>query len=379
MIYLDNSATTKPYREVIEKMSEISLNYYGNPSSLHTFGIEAEKLILQSRQKIASILNVTPIELIFTSGGTEANNLAIKGYIEANKRKGNHIITTKIEHPSVLEVYKYYETKGFRVDYLDVDKNGAIDINTLEKLISSETILISIIYVNNETGTIQPLDRVIEIRDLINQNAAIHIDAVQAYLKAPTDMKKLSGVDMMTISSHKIHGPKGVGALYIKKGTKINSIVLGGGQELKLRSGTENVPGIFGFGLASEITYNNISNNYNKVLELNSYFRELLTQKIDRFKIISPINGLPYILNIAFERVKSEVLLHHLETCEIFVSTGSACSSKKTHQSHVLKAMNVEKSYLEGAIRVSFSSFNKKEEVEKTIEAINRFIPILRY
>lgn len=377
-IYLDNAATTRAYDEVISYINEINDKYYGNPSSLHTKGIESEKLVKQARQRIAASLGVMPGEVLFTSGGTESNNTAIMGYLFANKRKGNHIITSAIEHPSVLEVYKHLSKNGYRVDILEVDSNGKIKLDMLEDLVSDETALVSLIYVNNETGAIQPVEEAAQIIKSRNNSAVFHVDGVQAYGKLQLNPKK-SGIDMVSISSHKIHGPKGVGALYIKSGIKVNPLLFGGGQENKLRSGTENVPGISGFGLAAEITFKSLEENNSKLSKLKRFFITQLEEKTDGYLVISPDDGSPYILNTAFSNLKSEVMLHHLEEKCIYVSTGSACSSRKNTASHVLKAMNIDSCYLQGALRFSFSQFINKEDIEYTVDAIKDIIPRIRY
>jgi cysteine desulfurase len=376
-IYFDNSATTRPYDEVIEYMAWVNRNMYGNPSSLHTKGIDAEKLVRDSRETIADSLKVNKNEIFFTSGGTESNNLAIRGYLQANRRKGKHIITSKIEHPSVLEVFKHLENIGYKVDYIEVDETGIVSLDALKSKITDDTALISIIYVNNETGAIQPVEKIAKIKNSVNRDAAFHVDAVQAYGKLEVYPNK-AGIDLMTLSSHKIHGPKGVGALYVNKSIKISPILFGGGQESLLRSGTENVPGICGFGKAVETIFKNIRENRSRMQNLRFYFIEMLKQVSEEYKIITPENSSPYILNVSFPRVKAEVLLHHLEEKSIFVSTGSACSSRKNLHSHVLSAMGLEKQYIEGAIRFSFTAENREEEVEKTIEALNEILPRIR-
>ncbi|MCX7842500.1 MAG: cysteine desulfurase [Clostridia bacterium] len=376
-IYLDNSATTKPFEEVTDYISEINRNCYGNPSSLHTKGIEAEKLVNKARRIIADSIGAEAKEIYFTSGGTEANNLAVLGYLEANIRKGKHIAASAIEHPSVLEIYKHLASKGYKVDYIKVDKSGIVDIEHLKSVISNETALISVMLVNNETGSVQPIETIVKLKNSINRDTAIHVDAVQAYGKMNINPAK-SGIDIMTVSSHKIHGPKGVGAIYVDKGVKIKPIIFGGGQESLLRSGTENVPGICGFSLAAEMMHSKIDLNISRVARLKKLFLELLESKLDDYCIISPENGFAYILSISFSGVKSEVLLHHLEERGIFVSTGSACSSRKNIHSHVLKAMGLKASDIDGAVRFSFSSFNTEEEIEQTVEALKEIVLKIR-
>lgn len=374
-IYLDNSATTKPYDEVIEYISQINKNVYGNPSSMHLKGLDSEKHIKSAREIIAKSLAVDNQEIYFTSGGTEANNLAIIGFLEANPRKGNKIITTKIEHPSVLEVYKHLMERGYIVDFVDVDDKGVINLNSLRDAINDNTALISIIYINNEIGSVQPISEIVEIKNSKDREIAIHLDAVQAYGKVKISPKKL-GIDLMSISSHKIHGPKGVGALYIKKGLKVKPVLIGGGQELSIRSGTENVSGICGFGMAADITTKKIEENYLRCMKIKEYFKNRLIEEFseDAF-IVSPKDASPYILNVSFSNIRAEVLLHHLEMENIFVSTGSACSSRKNSHSHVLKALGLRPERIDGAVRFSFSAFNSIKDMEYTINVLKEILP----
>ncbi len=375
-IYLDNSATTRQFDEVTALIADIASNKYGNPSSLHTKGIEAEKLVRSARETIASTLGTEPGEIYFTSGGTESNNLAIRGYLDANPRKGKHIITTKIEHPSVLELYHHLETLGFRVDYLDVDDNGRIIPEQLKTKICGETSLISVILVNNETGTIQHMEEISSIRDALNVQTVIHADAVQAYGKIMISPAK-AGIGLLSVSSHKIHGPKGVGALFVSKGTRIKPLFYGGGQETLLRSGTENVPGIAGFGLAAQLTFTRLDVSNERVSYLNHLLINRLAASGIAHHVNSPQDALPYITNISFENVKAEVLLHHLEQRGIFVSTGSACSSHKKNKSHVLSAMNIPPKFVEGAVRFSLSGDNTEEDIVLTVEALRDIIPVI--
>jgi cysteine desulfurase len=375
-IYLDNSATTKPYDEVVQYIYEVSKNFYGNPSSLHTKGIEAENLVKEARAQIANALKVDAKEICFTSGGTEANNLAILGYLKANPRSGKHIVTSEIEHPSVLEVYKQLETEGLRVDYIPVDRNGIIKLDELRNVLDTETALMSFMHTNNETGSVQPIEEIDKIRKTICPDAAFHVDYVQAFGK--TCIYPLNAnIDLLSFSSHKIHGPKGMGALYIKKGIKVKPILIGGGQETALRSGTENVPGICGFGLAAKKIFSKIDENYSIVNSLKEHFVLKIKDCFEDAVINSPEQALPYIINVSFPNLKSEVLLHHLEQKNIFVSTGSACSSHKNHHSHVLKAMGVSSKYIDGAIRFSLSASNTIEDMDETINALKEIIPVI--
>ncbi|RCX16862.1 cysteine desulfurase [Anaerobacterium chartisolvens] len=373
-IYLDNSATTRPYDEVLRYMNHVAGEVYGNPSSMHFMGIEAERLVKKARDTIAGSIGAQSREVYFTSGGTESNNLAIRGYLEANPRRGNHILTTKIEHPSVLEVFKYLSDKGYETEYVDVSSEGIIDVEDLRKKINSRTALISVIYINNETGSVQPVDEIVNIRNSVNKAAALHIDAVQAYGKIKFSPARM-GVDLMSLSSHKIHGPKGVGALYAGRHVKLRPLIFGGGQEALIRSGTENVPGICGFGLASEITLRNLEGNFQKAVRIKNMLKELIQSELTGYKIISPDDASPYILCVSFENIKAEVLLHHLEERNIFVSTGSACASRKDLHSHVLRAIGLEACYMDGPVRFSFSSFNEEEEIKEAVQAIKDILP----
>lgn len=377
VVYLDNSATTRPLDEVIDYMNDINRNTYGNPSSLHNMGMDAEKLIKKAREAVAGSLSVEPREIYFTSGGTESNNLAIRGFLNANPRRGKHLVTTKIEHPSVLEVYKYLEEQGFEVSYLDVGRSGIIDLDMLDKSIREDTSLISVILVNNEIGTIQPIEEIVKIRNRKNRSCAIHLDAVQAYGKIRIFPKKLD-VDMLSISSHKIHGPKGVGALYVNRNIRLKPVLFGGGQETGLRSGTENVPGICGFGLAAEFAFKRLDENYERVKGLKQYFISRISDYVENYSINSGEASLPYIINISFPGVRSEVLLHHLEERKIYVSTGSACSSRKNIHSHVLKAIGLCKPEIEGAIRLSLSGFNNESEIDEVLKALKDIVPRIR-
>jgi cysteine desulfurase len=369
-VYLDNSATTRPYDEVLLYMNHIAAEVYGNPSSLHLKGIEAERHVKKAREVIAGTLSAESENIFFTSGGTESNNLAISGYLRANAKKGKHLITTKTEHPSVLEVFKHLESSGYSVDYLDVNREGLVDAGRLEGLIRPETALISIIYINNETGAIQPLEDIIPIRNRKNPGAVLHVDAVQAYGKIDINLLNLK-IDLLTISSHKIHGPKGVGALYVRKGIKIFPLVYGGGQESGLRSGTENVQGICGFGKAAEICFANLKDTTKKVEILKKTLEDGIRSTVKNAVIISPAGSSPYILNVSFPGIKAEVLLHHLEQHNIFVSTGAACHSRQSTGSYVLKAMGFEERVVQGAVRFSFSSFNTVEQIRYTVETLS--------
>lgn len=376
-VYLDNSATTRVRKEVIEKMVEVLEKEYGNPSSLHLKGYQAEKLMKEARENVAKLINGDTEGIVFTSGGTESNNLALIGVAESLRKKGNHIISSTIEHPSVLNVLKYLEENGFEVTYLDVDKTGKVDIENLKRTITDKTILVSIMAVNNEIGTIEPIQEIGEVakeRDII-----FHVDAIQAVGKINVDVKK-QNLDMVSLSSHKIHGPKGVGALYIDKSVKIRPIIFGGGQEKNLRSGTENMPGIVGFGVASKLAQENFHENASKLMTLKKRLYEGIVSEIKDVHLNGPKieEGAPHILNISFAGIRGEVLLHSLEEKGIYVSTGSACSSKKKGQSHVLKAIGLKEDLIESAIRFSFGIFNTEEEIDYTISVLKEKVNFLR-
>lgn len=379
-VYLDNGATTRPSEEVIDIMLKSMRENYANPSSLHRKGVEIEKSIKRARKQISKALGVNEGEVYFTSGGTESNNLAILGALEGNKRKGNHIITTKIEHPSVLNVFNALEERGYDVSYLGVDRNGKIDVDELKSELRDETVLISIMYVNNEVGTVQPISEVAKIINRKKNKPLFHVDAIQAFGKIKFNIKKLN-VDLMSISGHKIHGPKGIGALYVKKGIKIKSMIYGGNQELGLRSGTENVPGILGLGIAAELVKNDFEFNAKKMEELKTRLLNGIQNNLEQIKVNGDaLQGTaPHILNISFEGIRGEVLLHTLEQDGIYVSTGSACSSnKKKTFSHVLKEMDLTEDQMEGAIRFSLSPNNTEEEIDYTIERLKHIVKDLR-
>lgn len=364
-IYLDNSATTRICSEAVEKMTYIINNVYGNPSSLHSKGLESEHEITHARKAIAGVLGVEPKELFFTSGGTEANNLAVFGAARAKKRLGNKIVTTAVEHSSVFESCKALESEGFEVEYLVPDKNGSINEEQLLNAIDEKTVLVTVMLVNNETGAIFPAEIINRIIKKKKSPALFHCDAVQAFGKIPVKPNKI-GCDLLTVTAHKIHGPKGTGALYIKKGTHIKPIIYGGEQEQKVRPGTEALPLICGFGAAAE-NIGNISQNLTKIRELRDYaVKRLLT--IDGTELNSPENALPYIINISAVGVRSETMLHFLEKKNIFVSSGSACAKGK--KSHVLSAMGISSERQDSALRISFSKCSTKEEVDELVKAI---------
>ena len=377
-VYLDNSATTKPYREVIGETVKYMAAHYGNPSSLHRMGIDAEKAMKEARKSVAASLGAKEEEVFFTSGGTEADNTALFGAVQARKRRGSKIITSQIEHPAILESCKKLEESGFRVEYIPVDRNGVIEMQALENALDEQTILISVMHVNNEVGSIQPLSKIIDLKNRFGGESGteilFHTDAIQSYGKLPV---QINGIDLMSVSGHKIHGPKGIGALFVRKGLNVQPYLFGGGQERGMRSGTENVPAAAGFGVAAEISRRNLSKRIESMKKVKTFLEEGILSEITDVRFNSTENGSPSILNVSFLGVRGEVLLHTLEQSEIYVSTGSACSSRKKGQSHVLKAMGLSDREIEGAIRFSFSEFNTTEEMEYVLgrlkEAVNKF------
>lgn len=377
-IYLDNSATTKVRDEVLVEMIDILKNDYGNPSSLHRMGLNIEKKIELARKNLAALINSSENEILFTSGGTESNNLAISGHI-AKLSKNNNIVTTAIEHPSVYNLYKQYEKKGYDVRYIDTDERGLIDFDSIKKLVDINTGLISIIYVNNEIGTIQKLDDIIKLVREINPSIKIHIDAIQALGKLPINMKKLN-IDTMSFSAHKIHGPKGVGALYINSRSNLEALMFGGYQERAIRPGTENTPGIIGFGKACELIKKEFNEEVKKLNTLKLTYAEKLRERIEDININSMLDerAAAHILSISFKHVKAEVLVHYLENYGIYVSTGAACSSKQKVENRTLSSIGLDDSFIDGTIRISFGYFNNIDEIDYTVEKISECVDDIR-
>lgn len=370
-VYLDNSATTRPLPEVVEAMVKTLQDNYGNPSSLHNKGLEAEKILKEARQKIARRLAASPEEIIFTSGGTESNNLAIKGIAYQYQNRGRHLITTEVEHPSVLESFLALEEEGFEVTFLKADRYGRISLEDLRESITPETILVSIMHVNNELGTIHPLADIGKIIKERNPNTFFHSDCIQSFGKMLIQPAR-NLVDLVSISGHKIHGPKGIGALYKRKGVELRALQTGGGQENGYRCGTENVPGIAGLIPALDALPDYTEQNpCNQELDrLRKYFINGL-EKIDRKVIInSPEDGAPHILSVSFPGTRGEVLVHSLEAKGVFVSTGSACHSKSREKSHVLRSIGLPMEQIDGTIRVSFSTYNTIEELDYALEVL---------
>jgi len=370
-VYLDNGATTKVDKEVVKAMLPYIDEIYGNASSLHQFGQQAKAALEASRETIAKAINAQPDEIIFTSGGTESDNIALQEIAYTNKDKGNHIITTKIEHHAVKNTCKFLEKDGFKITYLDVDKEGFIDIDQLKKEINDKTILVSIIHANNEIGTIQNIE---EIGKICKDNSIyFHTDAVQSFTKTKIDVKK-QNIDLASFSAHKIHGPKGIGALYIKKGTKIHPLTHGGSQENRLKPGTENIPAIVGFAKAVEI-----AEDCKEIQKLRDYFIEKVEKEIPETKLNgSRTERLCNNINITFKYIEGEALLIKLDDKGIAVSTGSACSSKELTPSHVLTAIGLDPAVAHGSIRFTLSKYTTKEELDYTIKHLKEAVEELR-
>lgn len=354
-VYLDNSATTRVCKAAADEAYRIMTEIWGNPSSLHSKGLEAEHEITNARRIIADSLSASAEEIYFTSGGTEGNNTAVLGAVNALKRRGNRIVTTAIEHSSVYETIQQLEKQSFEVIYLPPDENGCVKKEDIKKSITKDTILVSIMAVNNELGSVQPLSTVKRLITAADSPALFHVDAVQAYMKMPLSPKKY-GIDLMTVSGHKIHAPKGVGALYVRKGARIVPLHFGGMQERKLRPGTEAAPLICAMGKAVEV-YD--KNEAGRIKELNGFFRRVLSET-DGIIINSDENCLPYIISFSVPGFRSETLLHFLAERNIFVSSGSACA--KGHKSHVLEAMKYDAKRADSTIRISFSDQNNEDD-----------------
>ncbi len=378
-VYLDNSATTRCYESVRELVGKVMCEDYGNPSSMHRKGIEAETYMKESKETFAKLLKVQEKELYFTSGGTESDNLALIGCARANHRAGKHLITSSIEHPAILNTMQYLEQEeGFRVTYLPVDKAGRIRLDALKDALCDETILVSIMYVNNEVGSVQPIEEASKIVKQYNPNILFHVDAIQGFGKYRIFPKRM-GIDMLSISGHKIHGPKGVGVLYVNEKVKIKPIVFGGEQQKNVRSGTENVPGIAGIGLAAKEIYTNLEEKVANMRALKNEFIDGVL-KIENTVIHGETGegSAPHIVSVGFAGIRSEVLLHALEDRGIYVSSGSACASNHPAISGVLKGMEVGKEYLDATLRFSFSEFTTKEDVDYTLETLYECVPLLR-
>lgn len=377
-IYLDNSATTRAFDEVADIVSRAMCVDYGNPSSMHQKGVEAERYVKESKEIIAKTLKVQEKEIFYTSGGTESDNWALMGAASANSRAGRHLITTKVEHPAILQTMEYLESIGYEVTYLSVDKHGVIRLEELEKAIRQDTILVSIMHVNNEVGAVQPVEEAGALIKRANPKTLFHVDAVQGFGKFKIFPKK-SKIDMLSVSGHKIHGPKGTGFLYVDEHVKIKPILFGGGQQKGMRSGTENVPGVAGIGKAVQLVYRDLAEDVERLYRLKRHFIDGVLQ-ISNVKVNGPMyeEGAPHIVSVSFAGVRSEVLLHALEDRGVYVSAGSACASNKHTVSATLKSMGVAQDMLDSTIRFSFSIFTTKEELDYTLKCLNEILPMLR-
>ncbi len=373
-VYLDNAATSKAFDEVIELCGKVMRTDYGNPSSLHNKGLDAEHYIRDSKDIIAKILKCNPKEIIFTSGGTESNNTAIIGAARAKVRRGKHIITSSVEHASVKNVTEFLKNDGYEITYLPVDSKGIVDLNVLRDSIREDTVLISIMGVNNEVGAVEPLEEIANVIRQSGQDILFHVDAVQMYGKLPINPKKM-GIDLMSVSGHKLHGPKGTGFLYVRDGVRILPLIYGGNQQSGMRSGTENVPGIAGLGLASKIVYDSLDETMKRMSNLKESFREMISDIPD---IKDNSGDAPHIVSITFAGVRSEVLLHALEDKGIYVSSGSACSSNKPELSNTLINMGVDNDAAESTLRFSLSRYTTEEELRYTADAVKELLPMLR-
>lgn len=382
-VYLDNSATTRVFPEAAELMTKIMCEEYGNPSSLHMKGVQAEQHLRRAKEIFAGILKVKEKEIFFTSGGTESDNMALTGCAIANNRRGKHLITTRIEHPAVLNTMRYLESVGYRVTYLPVNAVGRISLEDLQRAMTPDTILVSIMHTNNEIGSLQPIEEAGALIKRMNPYTLFHVDAVQGFGKARIYPKRM-GIDLMSVSGHKIHGPKGIGLLYIGEKVKIQPILHGGGQQMNLRSGTDNVPGAAGMARAAELMYGHIEEDSKRLYQYKHYFLDGV-RRLDGVKINGLLPGqedgggtAPHIVSVSVRGVRSEVLLHALEEDGIYVSAGSACAARKPQLSVTLKAIGIDNSLLESTIRFSFSVYTTKEELDYTLRAMYDKIPMLR-
>ncbi len=359
-------------------MTDAMRTTYGNPSSMHRMGVEAEKLVMNARTQIAKTLRANPGEIFFTSGGTESDNWALLGGANTLRRRGNHLITTRIEHPAILNTMAALEKQGFEVTYLPTDASGAVSPERVREALRDDTILVSVMSVNNEIGSIQPVAEIGALVHAHNPETLFHVDAVQGYTKVELIPKRMN-IDLMSVSGHKIHGPKGVGYLYLSDKVRLTPILHGGGQQNNLRSGTENVPGIVGLGIASANGCRDMAADTEKLAVLKKNFADALLAEEDVFvNGPSPETGAPHILNVSFQGIRSEVMLHSLEDKGIYVSAGSACSSHKREMSATHKAIGLDKNRAESAIRFSFSSLTNQEELDYTMEVIHTLLPALR-
>ena len=376
--YLDNSATTRCFPEVVELMNKIYLEEYGNPSSMHHKGVEAEKQITEAKKSLAQILKVNEKNLLFTSCGTESDNIAIIGGALADARRGRHLITSTIEHPAVLESMRYLESQGFEVTYLPVDEYGIVSPDLVEETVRDDTILVSIMHTNNEIGAVEPVREISKRVNAKNPSALFHVDAVQGFGKAQIYPKKW-GIDMLSVSGHKIHAPKGTGFLYIADKIKVKNLIFGGGQQNGMRSGTENVAGIAAMGLAAKMLYQDFDSKIERLYELREAFLDGI-RDIPDLRVNGPAGRkcAPHIISLTVPGVRAEVLLHALEGKGVYVSSGSACASNRPHTSKTLEAIHLPRVYLDNTIRISLSEMTTREDMQQASEALHELIPFLR-
>lgn len=376
--YLDNAATTRCSEEVAALMNRVLLEDYGNPSSLHKKGMEAESHVKKAKEQIAKVLKCKEKEIFFTSGGTEADNLGIIGAAFANRRAGNHLITSAIEHPAVLETMSYLETQGFRVSYLPVNGKGQVELSSLQEALCEDTILVSLMHTNNEIGSLQPIQEAGELIKAYGTSILFHVDAVQGFGKSKINPKKMN-IDLLSVSGHKIHGPKGIGFLYVQEKVKLKPLFYGGGQQMNIRPGTENVPAIAGLGLAVEQIYEDFDQHMLRLRELKAALAQGLLELGE-----VTLNGYDnqsdavHIVSASIRGVRSEVLLHALEEKGIYVSSGSACASNKPAHSKTLQAIGLSGNSLDSTLRFSFSVFTKQEEIDYTLQVMKELVPSLR-
>jgi len=377
-VYFDNSATTRPYDEVIDKMVSVMKVDYGNPSSLHTKGLDAEHIIGDATAEITKTLKCLPEEIIFTSGGTESNNMAIIGSALAKRRNGKHIVVSAVEHASVAAVMQFLIREGYEVSYIPVNENGIATPESFAEAVREDTILVSCMHINNEIGSVMPVAEISKAVKAKNKDVYMHVDAIQSYGKIPV-IPKMMGADLVSVSGHKLHGPKGSGFLYVKKGLLLRPVIYGGGQQKNMRSGTENVPAIAGLGVAVKNTFDGFEEKVAHIVAVRNRLVEGLLQIEDVYCNTDIENGAPHIASISFVGVRAEVMLHALEDKGIYVSSGSACSSNKTKESAVLSAIGLDKKKLESTLRFSFGEQNTFEEVDYALGVIKELLPVLRH
>ena len=375
-IYLDNAATTKMNDKVFEEMIPYLKDNYGNPSSAYKIGRDNKEIIENARKEVAEILNASPSEIYFTSGGSEADNMALKGIALGNVDKGKHIITSKIEHPAVLDTCKELEREGFEISYIGVNENGIVDLTELENKIRKDTILISIMLANNEIGTIQPIKKISKIAK--KNNILFQTDSVQAVGNIKIDVQDMN-IDALSLSAHKFYGPKGIGVLYLRDGIKFRKYLNGGHQERNRRAGTENVAGIVGLSKAMSLSYENLEENNKRIIELRNYFINEIKKNIKKIKINGDLeNRLPGNINVSFEFVEADNILHELDKRGIYISTGSACTTGSIESSHVLRAIGLSDGMAHATIRISIGKYNTKEEIDYAIKCIVEIVNNLR-